>query len=236
VHPFFSSNVAEREQPTHLGVPRLLDQYKQRRQAWLAQADELLRLRDEARLAAEREAVEIVTAARRDVRRIVVQARRELLVLTAQLHAAVEPVDQASLGASAVEAVEAPAHQALVNNASLGTTRELVMGARREVRSVLDEARAEIEALAAEASGPQRDERGTIAAPVPEPPMPTLDNILGSEPRAPRAPVTTAEATRFVPVSEQTGSASSALGTVDTTGAESLHEVRQSSWLPTIDA
>ena len=61
----------------------------------------MVRLRDEVRSAAEREALEIVTAARRDVRRIVVEARRELLVLTAQLHAAIESVDQASLQAAA---------------------------------------------------------------------------------------------------------------------------------------
>ena len=236
MHPFSSSTVTEREQPTHPGVPRLLDQYKQRRQAWLAQADELLRLRDEARLAAEREALEIVTAARRDVRRIVVQARRELLVLTAQLHAAVESVDQASLGASAEEAVEAPAHQALVNNASLGTTRELVMGARREVRSVLDEARAEIEALAAEASGPLRDERGALAAAVPEPPIPTLDTILGSDPVAPRAPVAAPDTAQSTPTVDLRNLASERLGAIGTAGTDSLQAIRQPSWLPTIEA
>jgi cell division septum initiation protein DivIVA len=57
-------------------VPGLLDHYRQQRQAWLAQADELVRMRDEVREAAEREAFEIVTAARRDVRRIIVEARR----------------------------------------------------------------------------------------------------------------------------------------------------------------
>jgi len=201
----------------------------------LAQADELLRLRDEARLAAEREALEIVTAARRDVRRIVVQARRELLVLTAQLHAAVESVDQASLGASAEEAVEAPAHQALVNNASLGTTRELVLGARREVRSVLDEARAEIEALAAEASGPLRDERAAIAAAGPEPPIPTLDTILGSEPVAPHVRIAAPDAAQSTPAADLPGSTSGPLGTVGTAGTESPQAMRQPTWLPTIE-
>ena len=36
-----------------------------------------MRLREEVREAAEREAIEIVTAARRDVRRIIVEARRQ---------------------------------------------------------------------------------------------------------------------------------------------------------------
>ncbi len=138
--------------PNHPGnVPGLIDQYRQRHRAWLQQADELVRLREEVRSAAEREALEIVTAARRDVRRIIVEARRELLVLTAQLHAAVDAVDQSAgapplpggdflLGAVPPAATEAP----------IAATEDLVKGARREVRAVLDEVRAEIEALAAE--------------------------------------------------------------------------------------
>lgn len=178
----------------------------------MAQADELLRLRDEARLAAEREALEIVTAARRDVRRIVVQARRELLVLTAQLHAAVESVDQASIAPSD-EAFEAP-HRDLVDNASLGTTRELVMGARREVRSVLDEARAEIEALAAEVVATRVEPAALSAAPLPEPRIPTLDSILGADRLASRA-------------ASPGASAGASL--------ESAHASGQPSWLPTIE-
>ncbi len=200
----------------------------------MAQADELLRLRDEARLAAEREALEIVTAARRDVRRVVVQARRELLVLTAQLHAAIESVDQASLGASAEEAVEAPAHQALANNASLGSTRELVMGARREVRSVLDEARAEIEALAAEASGPLRDEPAALsAAAMPEPPIPTLDTILGRDSSSTRSSASATAATLDIPTAVEPAPASHE--TVETPDTDSVQVARQPSWLPTID-
>ena len=69
-------------------MPDLIEQYRVRRDAWIAQADELARLRDEVRGSAEREAMEIVTAARRDVRQIVMEARRELLVLSAQVQAA----------------------------------------------------------------------------------------------------------------------------------------------------
>src|SRR4030095_12203455 len=60
--------------------------------AWIAQADELARLRDEVRGSAEREALEIVTAARRDVRKVIMEARRELLVLSAQVQAALGEV------------------------------------------------------------------------------------------------------------------------------------------------
>jgi hypothetical protein len=142
--------VAEHDpHPTAPGnVPGLIDQYRQRHRAWLAQADELVRLRDEVRLAAEREAVEIVTAARRDVRRIIVEARRELLVLTAQLHAAVDAVDQSAIQPPPGLGPALPAPPP--NDAALSNTQDLVRGARREVRAVLDEARAEIEALAAE--------------------------------------------------------------------------------------
>jgi ketosteroid isomerase-like protein len=193
VHPLSLVIVTQRDQPQAAGVPRLIDQYKQRRQAWLAQADELVRLRDEVRSAAEREALEIVTAARRDVRRIVVEARRELLVLTAQLHAAIESVDQASLQAATETAGGADRGRAvddvIAGPQSLGDTQDLVLGARREVRSVLDEARAEIEALVAEANGPLREIPAALtAAPLPEPPIPTLETILGADPLSTRGP------------------------------------------------
>lgn len=153
MHPSQQTPVAEHDPHSSApgNVPGLIDQYRERHRAWLAQADELVRLRDEVRLAAEREALEIVTAARRDVRRIIVEARRELLVLTAQLHAAVDAVDQSaampSLPGPSVPFTPAPP---AALEAPLSVTQDLVRGARREVRAVLDEARAEIEALAAE--------------------------------------------------------------------------------------
>ncbi len=170
------------------GVPHLLDQYKQRRQAWLDQADELAHLRDEVRLAAEREALDIVTAARRDVRRIVVEARRELLVLTAQLHASIESADQASLQPGSHAGSESAGFAAQLDATgsvqALGATRDAVLGARREVRSVLDEARAEIEALAAEARTPPPEFPASFPHSPAEPPIPTLETILGSDPVA----------------------------------------------------
>jgi len=134
-------------------VPGLLDQYRQQRRAWLAQADELVRMRDQVRQAAEHEAIEIVTAARRDVRRIIVEARRELLVLTAQLHAAVEATDAPGLEAPPFTALLGEGEtRSRIESASHETdiTRDVVHEARKGVRSVLDEARAEIEALSSE--------------------------------------------------------------------------------------
>ena len=75
-------------QSSNTPVPDLIERYRLRRDAWIAQADELARLRDEVRSSAEREAMEIVTAARRDVRKVIMEARRELLVLSAQVQAA----------------------------------------------------------------------------------------------------------------------------------------------------
>jgi len=150
-------------------VPGLLDQYRQQRRAWLDQADQLVRMRDEVRQAAEREAIDIVTAARRDVRQIIVEARRELLVLSAQLHAAVEATDAPGLEPPPFTALLAdPEARSRVESASHETelTRDVVHEARRGVRSVLDEARAEIEALTAEAPAVFRhgDGPGTPAA------------------------------------------------------------------------
>src|SRR5215471_14805960 len=79
-------------------VPDLIERYRLRRDAWIAQADELARLRDEVRGAAEREAMEIVTAARRDVRQVIMEARRELLVLSAQVQAALGEVNKVDPG------------------------------------------------------------------------------------------------------------------------------------------
>ena len=82
------SNELKPNTPAGTPVPDLIEQYRVRRDAWIAHADELACLRDEVCGSAEREAMEIVTAARRDVRQIVMEARRELLVLSAQVQAA----------------------------------------------------------------------------------------------------------------------------------------------------
>jgi Domain of unknown function (DUF4115) len=134
--------------PAGSPVPDLIEQYRMRRDAWIAQADELARLRDEVRGSAEREAMEIVTAARRDVRQIVMEARRELLVLSAQV--------QAALG----EAGARPDPTALLNRAR-DTDDELspessdfsdtVFAPQEAVKGMLEEARADMDALVEDA-------------------------------------------------------------------------------------
>jgi hypothetical protein len=134
-------------------VPDLIEQYRVRRDAWIAQADELARLRDEVRGSAEREAMEIVTSARRDVRQIVMEARRELLVLSAQV--------QAALG----EAVSQQDATALLDRAREGDTADeqgalspaasdlsgAVFAPEDAVKSMLEEARADMDALTEDA-------------------------------------------------------------------------------------
>ncbi len=130
--------------PAGTPVPDLIEQYRVRRDAWIAQADELARLRDEVRGSAEREAMEIVTSARRDVRQIVMEARRELLVLSAQV--------QAALG----EAGARPDPGALLNRSrdtDGGNSSEdsdlsaSVFAPEEAVKGMLEEARADMDAL-----------------------------------------------------------------------------------------
>jgi hypothetical protein len=133
--------------PAGTPVPDLIEQYRVRRDAWIAQADELARLRDEVRGSAEREAMEIVTAARRDVRQIVMEARRELLVLSAQV--------QAALG----EAGARPDPSGLLNRArdtdregeDASEFTETLFAPEEAVKGMLDQARADMDALVEDA-------------------------------------------------------------------------------------
>jgi hypothetical protein len=128
-------------------VPDLIERYRVRRDAWIAQADELARLRDEVRGSAEREAMEIVTAARRDVRKVIMEARRELLVLSAQVQAALGEVttktDPATLlnkagitpiSQAALPAVEAFAPEDAVN--------EILNEVQDDITALAEDARA----------------------------------------------------------------------------------------------
>jgi hypothetical protein len=125
-------------------VPDLIERYRLRRDAWIAQADELARLRDEVRGSAEREAMEIVTAARREVRQVIMEARRELLVLSAQV--------QAALG----EATNKTDPAALLHKAGIMPAEEAQHGALSAASSfvpegavdeILNEVRADMAAL-----------------------------------------------------------------------------------------
>jgi hypothetical protein len=141
------SNELKPNAPAGMPVPDLIEQYRLRRDAWIAQADELARLRDEVRGSAEREAMEIVTTARRDVRQIVMEARRELLVLSAQV--------QAALG----EAGARPDATMLLNrgrDTDGGVVEpeafaDAIFAPEEAVKGMLDEARADMDALAEDA-------------------------------------------------------------------------------------
>ncbi|HLG55993.1 MAG TPA: RodZ domain-containing protein [Vicinamibacterales bacterium] len=142
-------------EPAGKPVPDLIEQYRVRRDAWIAQADELARLRDEVRGSAEREAMEIVTSARKNVRQIVMEARRELLVLSAQV--------QAALGEASKQDPTALLNQGrdeadLEDGDERGTflpapseMSDAVFAPEDAVKSMLDEARADMDALVEDA-------------------------------------------------------------------------------------
>jgi hypothetical protein len=167
------SNELKPNTPAGTPVPDLIEQYRVRRDAWIAQADELARLRDEVRGSAEREAMEIVTAARRDVRQIVMEARRELLVLSAQV--------QAALG----EAAARPDTTALLNRANdpdggleKPDFADAIFSHQDAVKGMLDEARADMDALAEDARTVPFQ---ALAEPPQLPPPPELPRVFAEE-------------------------------------------------------
>jgi RodZ C-terminal domain len=148
--------MADQNDPRSTGVtgtpvPDLIERYRLRRDAWIAQADELARLRDEVRGAAEREAMEIVTTARRDVRQVIMEARRELLVLSAQVQAALGEVSGKDPAALISRATGATLHPPSLPPGSSPEHAEEIIVPEAAVKSMLDEARADMEALAADA-------------------------------------------------------------------------------------
>jgi len=166
------SNELKPNTPAGTPVPDLIEQYRVRRDAWIAQADELGRLRDEVRGSAEREAMEIVTAARRDVRQIVMEARRELLVLSAQV--------QAALG----EASPRPDSTGLLNrgrDADDGEKPEFaeaIFAHEEAVKGMLDDARSDMDALVEDARTVPFQALGESAK---LPPPPELSSVFSDE-------------------------------------------------------
>jgi Domain of unknown function (DUF4115) len=155
-------------------VPDLIERYRVRRDAWIAQADELARLRDEVRGAAEREAMEIVTAARRDVRQVIMEARRELLVLSAQVQAALgdvagKPDPAALLKAHASGSTAAAA--GLPPSSTSDHSADILVP-ETAVKTMLDEARADMEALAHDAKTVPFQSTTVAQFPSEQPPTP----------------------------------------------------------------
>lgn len=139
-------------------VPRLIDVYKSQREALRTQSRDLARLRQEIRGTAEREAQEIVEAARSNVRQILVNARRELLVLAAQVQAAIDDPERKS-GEPPVSNDDARLLDPGTDTTDLMATRDLLVGARQGMHEIIDDARPHLDALADEA----RVLRGALA-------------------------------------------------------------------------
>ena len=187
-------------------VPDLIERYRVRRDAWIAQADELARLRDEVRSAAEREAMEIVTAARRDVRQVIMEARRELLVLSAQVQAALGEVS-AKEPPPLNRGSEPPALQA---GATIEHSSSLLVP-ETAVKTMLDEARADIESLAEDAKTvpfqasslapqpiPVAEEERSAPPPAPPPSAPLVFESMASLAPPPMSSSTSQAASRVL--------------------------------------
>lgn len=117
-------------------LPDLLDGYRQQQDAHNNRARELVRLRSEVLAAAESEAARLVKETRAHIARILSDARRELLGLAAQ-----------------VDAIpEAPDGSASTDTAA---TRSQVVDARRELRRVVQDGRADLEGLRVDARLPR---------------------------------------------------------------------------------
>ena len=99
------------------------------------------RLRGEVLSAAESEAAEIVATARAEVRRIIVNARgNDLLGLAAQIQVITDTAPE--LGTA-----DTPSLEPLLPASDGIDLRDRLLGARRDVRRVLDEARPDIDGL-----------------------------------------------------------------------------------------
>src|SRR6266849_5224699 len=70
----------------------LIADFMTRQEAWRKQAHDLARHRDDVRMAAEREAADLLAKARADIKRTLVETRRELLMLAMQLRVVGEPL------------------------------------------------------------------------------------------------------------------------------------------------
>lgn len=137
----------------HAAIPDLLGSYRSQREALLLQSQNLARLREQIRTAAEHEAQEIVNNARREIREILVKARRELLVLAAQVQAASEPEDDTAraLGDLAVRVTVDAARIGLARQRDdLDEARDAVLDARQSIHAVLGEFRSDLERLSSE--------------------------------------------------------------------------------------
>lgn len=198
--------------PPGTPVPDLIEQYRVRRDAWIAQADELARLRDEVRGSAEREAMEIVTAARRDVRQIVMEARRELLVLSAQVQAA---LGEASARSDSTGLLNRGRDTDGEEKPEFG---EAIFAHEEAVKGLLDDARSDMDALTEDARTVPFQ---ALGEPAELPPPPELSSVF-SEDTFLAAPLPTSLTPRPAPSHTSTMSSTSHTPSMSTTASRML--------------
>jgi hypothetical protein len=124
-----------------------LTDYRAEQDAWQSQAQALVELRAKVLVAADRHAGEIVDTARAEIRRVLVDARGELLVLAAQLQAMADARHQQPMITP-----DRNAHVVgMVGVSELHDAKDALRVARQQMRSILDDARPELQNLSDEA-------------------------------------------------------------------------------------
>jgi hypothetical protein len=117
----------------------LIADFQARQEAWRTQAQVLARLREETRIAAEREAADLLAKARADIKRTLVDTRRKLMMLAMQLRAVGDPPQ-----------TETPHGftRSSTSTADWNTLPESVSQLRRDLQQVLAEAQPDLDELA----------------------------------------------------------------------------------------
>ncbi len=129
------------------GPRRLIDEYRQRRDAWRVQAEELARLETEVCDTIDREATSIVAVARTDIQRILVAARRELRDLAGRVQTIVDVAEAGS---------------------AVSGTKDRCLEARHDLRRIMKDVAGELDRLQEDAG----DVRRRAAQPAdPRPPI-----------------------------------------------------------------
>jgi hypothetical protein len=128
-------------------VAALVNDYRTKRNAWLAEVEHLAQMRDHVRSSAERETLEILAKARQDARNAIAAARRELLVLSEQVRAALGDTDPVPAAESRPDTTgQGQVVLAETSTAGLSTSVVLDTNPRRETPK-RDDAWADLESL-----------------------------------------------------------------------------------------
>jgi hypothetical protein len=125
---------------SRLNVPELINEYRALQEAFRAHAQQLARVREQVRVAADREASAIVAAVRRDMRQLLVEARNDLRALAVEVQTSIDAHQQ-------IAAEGGPAEPLGAGSDDLRMARETIASARQKTREVLDSVRPDLAEL-----------------------------------------------------------------------------------------